>query len=137
MGQFMERITLKNVGDAAKARDGFIREQDVREVTLDILPDTGASMLVITEEVREKLGLAIQEEGVAHVASGAQHPCRKTEAVEIRWKDRSTACPALVLDGSGVNLLGAIPLEGMDLRVNPVDLRLEGVHGDKPVHMAL
>jgi predicted aspartyl protease len=128
---------LRNVVDKAKAQEGLIKEQDVREVTLDVIPDTGASTLVITEEVRKKLGLAVREEGVAHVASGAQHPCKRTEAVEVRWKDRSTECYALVLDGSEVNLLGAIPLEGMDLRVNPVDLRLEGVHGKEPVHMVL
>ncbi|MDR1788241.1 MAG: retropepsin-like domain-containing protein [Treponema sp.] len=116
---------------------GLIKEQDVREVTLDILPDTGASTLVITEEVREKLGLAVQEESFARVASGARHPCKKTEPVEILWEDRSAVCSALVLDSADVNLLGAIPLEAMDLRVNPVDLQLEGVHGDKPLHMAL
>jgi hypothetical protein len=34
-------------------------------------------------------------------------------------------------------LLGAIPLEGMDLMVNPVAGELVGVHGDEPLGMIL
>jgi hypothetical protein len=31
-------------------------------------------------------------------------------------------------------LLGVIALEEMDLKVNPIERCLEGVHGDEPVH---
>jgi hypothetical protein len=32
-------------------------------------------------------------------------------------------------------LLGALPLEGMDLMVDPVNQRLTGVHGDQRIHL--
>ncbi|MDR1596860.1 MAG: hypothetical protein LBR99_04055 [Treponema sp.] len=32
-------------------------------------------------------------------------------------------------------LLGALPLEAMDLMVDPVNERLVGVHGNQPVHV--
>jgi hypothetical protein len=32
-------------------------------------------------------------------------------------------------------LLGALPLEGMDLIVDPVRRRLAGAHGDQPLHV--
>jgi hypothetical protein len=40
--------------------------------------------------------------------------------VIIYWKDRFPACNALVVLGKNTVLLGAIPLEGLDLIVNPV-----------------
>jgi hypothetical protein len=37
------------------------------------------------------------------------------------------------MPGSGEVLLGAIPLEGMDLMVDPVNQTLAGIHGDEVV----
>jgi hypothetical protein len=51
--------------------------------------------------------------------------------VEIHWQDRDTTCPALVLPDAGEVLLGAIPLEDMDLMVDPVRQVLTGAHGDE------
>jgi len=137
MGQFTEVITLKNTGDVNAFRRGLIKEGDIRQVTIRVIPDTGASTLFITEKICQKLGLFITGESVASIADGSRKSCKKTEGVDVHWKDRSTICQALVMSGSRVNLLGAIPLEGMDLRVNPVKRRLEGVHGRKAIEMAL
>jgi len=116
---------------------GRCDEPDVREITPGVIPDTGASTLVITEDVGKKPGLAVKSESFANIADGSRKPCKRTEPVEIRRKNRSAFCSAIVIDGSKVNLLGAVPLEDMDLRVNPVNLRLEGVRGDEPVHLVL
>jgi hypothetical protein len=51
--------------------------------------------------------------------------------VEIRWKNRKAACEALVLPGEDEILLGAYPLEGMDLMVHPKLQEVVGAHGDK------
>jgi len=53
--------------------------------------------------------------------------------LEIRWKNRRFTCDALVLPDAPDILLGAIPLEGMDLTINP-KRELVGVHGDKEMH---
>jgi clan AA aspartic protease len=137
MGNFTAEITLKNAGDIAKARDSLINEQDIRQVTIEAIPDTGASSLFITEDVCRKLGLTFKQEGYVNIADGARKLCKRTEAVEVHWKNRSTECRATVIPGSKKNLLGAIPLEDMDLRVNPVTMCLEGANGDEPVYQAL
>jgi len=134
MGNFTVSITLINSIDASEARAGFIKDEDVRQLTIEAVPDTGASTMVITEDVRKALGLAITREGFASIADGARKPCLRTEPVEIHWKNRSTACSALVIPGSKINLLGAIPLEDMDLLVNPVKMCLEGANGDEPIY---
>jgi glutamine amidotransferase PdxT len=63
--------------------------------------------------------------------------CKVTEPVEIRWKERFATCNAIVIPGAENVLLGAIPLEDMDLMVNPVKQALEGVHGDEVISLAL
>jgi hypothetical protein len=51
--------------------------------------------------------------------------------VEVQWKDRNTACEAVVLPDEEDVLLGAYPLEGMDLMVHPQKQELTGAHSDK------
>jgi hypothetical protein len=51
--------------------------------------------------------------------------------VEMRWKNRFTACRPWVVPGAQETLLGAIPLEDMDLMVDPTQQRLVGVHGEE------
>ncbi|MDR3342435.1 MAG: aspartyl protease family protein [Treponema sp.] len=131
MGEVVEEITLVNVRDAANARSGFIKEADVRKVTVDAVVDTGAGPLVITEALRQRLGLDIEKDTSVHLAGDVLQKCTVAEAVDIFWKDRSTLSRPLVLPAGHETLLGVIPLEDMDLRVNPVDRCLEGVHGDE------
>ena len=135
MGTFMEKITLTNAGDISAARNGLIPDGNIRKVTMQALPDTGAWTLVINEEVRQKLGLAIVDTVDSSLADGSSTEYGLTEPVEIRWKDRRTSQEAVVIPGAGEILLGALPLEGMDLYVDPVNQRLAGVHGDQRLHL--
>ncbi|MDR2435599.1 MAG: aspartyl protease family protein [Treponema sp.] len=135
MGTFAEEITLANARDIGNARDGLILDTKIRAVTLDAVPDTGAWTLIINEETRQKLGLAILETVKSSLADGSTTQYGLTEPVEIRWKDRRTSQEAVVIPNASDILLGALPLEGMDLYVDPVNQRLAGVHGDQRVHL--
>ena len=137
MGTVHAEITLKNVIDGADCKRGIIKEQDVRSATVTAVVDTGAMSLVITEELRQKLGLAVTGEKIARTASGQRVSCDLTEAVEVRWKNRVSILSALVIPGAETILLGAIPLEDMDLIVNPVTQELAGAHGDIVEFLAL
>ncbi|MDR3337706.1 MAG: retroviral-like aspartic protease family protein, partial [Treponema sp.] len=106
---------MKNAGDMIKARDGFIPEKEIRTTTVSALVDTGAGTLVINEETRQKLGLVIKGLRRSTLADGTSELCQVTEPVEIHWEDRETTCPAIILPGADNILLGAIPLEDMDL----------------------
>jgi clan AA aspartic protease len=137
MGTVYAEITLKNVFDEEKAEEGLIREDEVRSITVKAIVDTGASTIVINEEQRQKLGLATTEERRTTLADGKSVPSWRTKPVAIYWKDRSHACPASVIPGAGKVLLGAIPLEGMDLIIHPRTGELTGAHGDEQLDMAL
>ncbi|MDR1288423.1 MAG: aspartyl protease family protein [Treponema sp.] len=134
MGTFFEKISLTNVKDDVRVECGL--RDEVRTVTLEAMPDTGAWALIINEEVRQKLGLAIVETVESSMADGSTAMHDLTEAVEIRWKNRRIIQQAVVMPDAKEVLLGALLLEGMDLYVDPVNQRLAGVHGDKPVYMA-
>lgn len=131
MGEVKETITLVNVRDAANARSGYIKEADVRKLTVDAVVDTGAGPLVITEAIRQRLGLEIESEDTVFLAGNVPQKCSNAELVDIHWKERYTSSRPTVLPDGDEILLGVIPLEDMDLRVNPVDRCLEGVHGNR------
>jgi clan AA aspartic protease len=137
MGTVYAEITLKNSGDVSEFQRGHISEQEVRSVTVTAMVDTGAGSLVIGEPVREKLGLEIEGLRSAALANGGREVCRLTEPVKIHWKDRHTTCHALVLPGVEDVLLGAIPLEDMDLLVDPARRELTGAHGDEVVCLVM
>jgi clan AA aspartic protease len=135
MGEVRTEVTLVNIGDQNDADRGYIPQAQVRQLTVNAVVDTGArtetkGLLVINEETRQKLGLKVKKTSEATLAGGIKAPSQITEYVEIRWKDRETACEAVVLPGESEILLGAYPFEGMDLMVHPRKQEVAGAHGD-------
>ena len=135
MSTFKEEITLENIVDRGLANRGYIKEADIRALTVQAMPDTGAWTLVINEDIREKLGLVIEGSADSTLADGKTSSYPITESVKIKWKNRSISLPAVVVAEGKDVLLGAMPLEGMDLIVDPVRKRLAGAHGDQPLHV--
>ena len=126
-------ITLKNASDVIDCKRGNIKESEIRQMTLDVTVDTGAWTLVINEEFREKLGLEVTGIDDGTLADGTKIEYDMAGPVEILWKNRRALCDALVLPDANEVLLGAIPLEIMDLTINP-RRELVGAHGDKIMH---
>jgi predicted aspartyl protease len=135
MSIFSEEIILENPVDVGKARDGFIKETEVHRLTVKALVDTCAWTLVINEETRAKLGLEVLRPSTSEAADGVVVAGFTTEPVTIYWQDRFTACSAFVLPNETEVLLGALPLEGMDVLVDPKRERLIGAHGDQPLYL--
>jgi clan AA aspartic protease len=134
MGLVRTAITLKNTWDIQKAKEGLIKESEIRQTTIDALVDTGAWTLVINEAVREELGLETTRTDSGTLADGTASMYNMAGPLEIGWKNRSFVCEALVLPQAKEVLLGAIPLEGLDLMVNPIAQEVVGVHGDQVLH---
>ena len=126
-------ITIKNAADLIFVRQGNMKNDEVRQITVQALVDTGAWTLVINEEVREKLGLEIVGTDFGVLADGTKAEYNMAGPIEVMWKNRRVLCDALVLPDAEDILLGAIPLEAMDLTVNP-RRELVGAHGDQVIH---
>ena len=84
---------------------------------VESLVDTGAFMLCIPEHVRLQLRLDELEKREVTLADNRKQLCPYVGPVQIHYANRSCFTGALVL-GERV-LLGAIPLEDMDLIVHP------------------
>ena len=133
MGLVYEEITLKNAGDVTNARRGIINELAIRQAAVTAMVDTGAGTLIINEAIRQQLGLDVVGERRATLANDTDELCKITEPVEVHWNNRSASVRAVVISGNGDILLGALPLEDMDVMVDPVQQRLVGAHGDEVV----
>ncbi|MDR2509652.1 MAG: hypothetical protein LBC77_03295 [Spirochaetaceae bacterium] len=79
--------------------------------------------------------MTIEGAAKSTLADGKTDTYNITEGVKIRWKDRSTTLPAIVVPDAKDILLGALPLEAMDLILDPVRKQLAGAHGDQPLHV--
>ena len=126
-------ITLKNGTDVDDAIRKRIEEHEIRQMTVQAMVDTGAWTIVINEETREKLGLLDKGYENGTLADGTKERYKLAGPIEIWWENRSFICPALVIPDAPDILLGAIPLEAMDLTINPYR-GLVGVHGDIVMH---
>jgi len=94
-------------------------------VEVQALVDTGTHHLVVTPEVAKALGFDIEEvrRQWITVANGCSERAPVIGPVQIEFEDRWCSTGAFVLNG-GQCLLGRIPLEQMDLALNPKEQRL-------------
>ena len=137
MGTVFAEITLKNASDTMACKRRFIKKQEIRQTTIQAMVDTGAGTLVINEKLRRKLGLGIQGKREVTLANDTKETVKTADPVEVHWKNRKMTCEPWVVPGSGEILLGAIPLEDMDLIVDPGKQELTGRHGDEIVSMLM
>ena len=140
MSVISTEITLTNDVDTCNVEMGYIKKDEIRQMTVQAIVDTGAWTLVINEDIRQKLGLLERGFGEANLADGQKAEYPMAGPVEIRWKNRRMVSEALVLPDASPTfqvgadvLLGAMVLEHMDLTINP-KRELVGVHGDREIH---
>lgn len=89
----------------------------MKPLEVEALADTGALTLCIPEHIQLQLGLEEIEKREVTTADGSKRLCPYVGPLQIEFKNRHSFVGALVL-GDQV-LLGAIPMEDMDLVLNP------------------
>jgi clan AA aspartic protease len=118
MGAVMQMIKLTNWLDAERARLGEIQPESVRSLEVEALVDTGATHLILPADVADNLGLTVMGATTAELADGSLIPTRRVSVqLEILGRDMLTA--AYVLPAGTMPLIGQIPLEDLDLIVEP------------------
>lgn len=118
MGLVYADVELINGYDLENARLHVIGEEEVRRMHVNMLVDSGALMLCINENIQEQLQFPVDEKRTAETADGRIIECDVVKGVELRFKNRKTTCRAMVLPGNTEPLLGAIPLEDMDVLIH-------------------
>jgi clan AA aspartic protease len=99
------------------------RNSTLQAIEVEALADTGSVHLCIPEHVRLQLQLEDQSQKEVTVADGTKRLVPYVGPIEVRFKNRIGFVGALVM-GDQV-LLGAIPMEDMDLIVSPKDRRVD------------
>jgi len=124
MGLIYADIELINSDDLALLRRGYIGEDQVKKIIVKALVDSGAYMLAINEHLKYQLDLPQLDQQIAELADGSKIKLDIVGPVDLRFENRATTCRAMVLPGDSEILLGSIPMEDMDLLIDPKRQRL-------------
>ena len=124
MGLVHAQIKLTNSGDLELVKRNYLQKEDIRSVEVTAMVDSGAYMLAINETIKEQLGLFVTDKQSAQLADGQVISLEVVGPVEVRFANRRTICEAVVLPGDNEVLLGAIPMEAMDVLIHPKEQKL-------------
>lgn len=93
------------------------RQDDLLPMTVNALVDSGAVHMCIPQHVANQLQLEVQDRREVTVADGRTQTVDYVGPIRIRFANRQCLVGALVQGDQA--LLGAIPMEDMDLVINP------------------
>lgn len=124
MGLVYAEIELISVDDLVLHRRGFMTEDQIKSLKVNALVDSGAYMLAINEHIKAQLDLPLLDKQIAQLADGREVELEVVGPVEIRFENRSTTVRAMVLPGDAEVLLGSIPMEDMDVLIDPKQQRM-------------
>jgi clan AA aspartic protease len=105
------------------------RKPELNPIEVDALADSGAVHLCIPEHIRIQLELDEIDKKEVILADGSRQLVPYVGPIEIRFKNRVGFAGALVMGDQA--LLGAIPMEDMDLVIVP-KTRILDVNSSSP-----
>jgi clan AA aspartic protease len=112
-------IELVNGEDISLARKHVIGEEEIKRLNINMLVDSGAINLCINEVIQEQLQFPVVGKRSAETADGRIIECVVVDFVVVKFKNRDTTCRAMVLPANSEPLLGAIPMEDLDVIIHP------------------
>ncbi len=124
MGLVYTNLTLLNAADTYLNRRGEILKTDVRQTEVTMLVDSGAYMMAVNEETARKLGLEIVRIQNFELGNGETEEFNIVGPIEVHFENRTALCNAILLKGNTEMLLGAIPMEEMDVIIHPLKNKL-------------
>lgn len=118
MGKVFATLTITNRADQIRAEDGTISPDQIRSITLkNVLVDTGATTLCLSQDTIAQLGLKLLKEVDVATAMGIGK-ARIFRDATISMFDREGTFECLELPGGKDALLGVIPLEALGLEID-------------------
>jgi clan AA aspartic protease len=136
MGLVYADIELFNFADESLWEDGYIPKENIRQITINAMADSGAIRLSINEVIRQQLGLRIRQQLDISLADGTKRRLDVAGPVRLKFRDRDCITDAFVLPGNEEPLIGAVPMELMDLVIIPTENKLDynPKHPDGPLY---
>ena len=119
MGDVYVEVELANYQDQVLAEHGYRDVASIRRERVRILTDTGATMLVLPQELVERLGLGLADQKVIVTYADERKEERSIAGiVTVRVGNRAAEVNCVVGPPNSEPLLGQMPLEVMDLLVD-------------------
>ena len=118
MGFVYAEIELINAIDLGLARRYKIGEEEIKRVTVRMLVDSGSVYMCINETVQQQLQLSVIEKRTGQLADGRIVEYDVVGPIEVHFKNRRCVVDAMLIPGNYELLLGAIPLENMDVVID-------------------
>lgn len=125
-------IEIINMEDLVSAKKNLIDQDEIRRMRIRVLVDTGSYFFCINENIQSYLNLPFIEKKRLRTADDRVIEYDVVGPVEVRFEDKKTHCSAFVLPGDSAPLLGAVPMEQLDVIVHP--LRQE-LHVNTEIHL--
>ena len=119
MGRVYAEIEVIPTRDLILAKEGFLEAGKIRRAVVRFVVDSGADYLCINEHIKNQLQLPVLDERVFELADGTEVRFEIVGPVDIRFDNRQATCRAVVLPGDADPVLGAIPMEDMDVVIHP------------------
>jgi hypothetical protein len=133
MGHIYADIELINSDDLTLARRNIIGENEVKRLKVSAIVDADCFYMAINENIQEVLQLSVLEKKRIKLPNGQSLDCDLVGYLEIRFKDCTAYCTAIVLPGDSEPLLGRRPLQEMNVLLHPQ--RQELVENPKPIRL--
>ena len=115
----MAKVKLTNMIDRANVEAGVLRPDQVRTLEIEALVDTGATNLVLPADVVAALGVRELGRRKVRYADGRVEEVPWVGNLMIEILGREMQGEALVIAAGHTPLIGQIPLENLDLIVDP------------------
>lgn len=130
MGYTYADIKLVNADDLGLSKRHLLDENEIKQMTVRALVDTGCITFCINDTIQEVLQLSKKGTRKTVIADGRIVELDVVGPLEIYYLDRYCTTNALLMPGDEEPLLGAIPMEEMDLIVYPARNELTVAHAD-------
>jgi predicted aspartyl protease len=119
MGDVYVEIILENYKDRILYESGYLGPEDIRSEKVKVLADLGSTMLVLPQDLVERLGLEIKKDKIIVTYADERKEERPVARIlMVKIGDRSMETDCVVNPPASEPLLGQIILERLDLLVD-------------------
>lgn len=115
MGEITVSAELENAADRGRFEHGDCQESDIRRSTVEAIVDTGAVMLVLPQNVVERLGVGTRRTVIVSYADERKEERPVAGPLTIRIGNRFMSTDCVVGPPLSEPLVGQIVMEALDL----------------------
>jgi len=120
MGEIRVNVLLENERDVCLHEEGSLVQAEIRHVRTDAVVDTGAVMILLAQDVVERLGLRKMQKAIVTLADERKIELDRAGGLLLTIGERQMTTDCLVGPPGCEPLIGQIVLESLDLIPDPL-----------------